>query len=55
MHDPSQGPSILCNLDGELGQRLGEFCAFVVPMTALNKLEAERCSREMILQVDVER
>ena len=52
-HDPSQGQSILRDLEGELGQGLGEFCAFVVPMTALNKLEAERCSREMILQVDV--
>ena len=55
MHDPSQGPSILRDLDGELGQGLGEFCAFVVPMTALNEFEAERCSGEMILQVDVER
>ena len=43
----------LRDLDGELGQGLGEFFAFVVPMTALNELEAERCSREMILQVDV--
>jgi hypothetical protein len=55
MHDPSQGPSILRDFDGEIGQGLREFCAFVVPMTTLNELETERCSREMILQVDVER
>jgi hypothetical protein len=48
-----KGPSILRDLDGELGQWLGEFGAFVVPMTALNDLEAERSSRKIILQVDV--